>query len=68
METVDIEQLASMLQRVGLRPSAKEMERLRSLVEHYKERLRVLHSVEVGEDGVAGVFRAEWTSEKETTP
>lgn len=56
MENMPEEGLRLLLERAGLELSQVEIERLRPLYEEYLRRLKVLHSVDLQDEEVAGVF------------
>ena len=57
MAELTTEHVGFLLERAGLNLPKEEVERLRYLFEPYMERLEELHSVDVGEDEVASVYR-----------
>jgi hypothetical protein len=52
--------LTAVLQREGLEPMAGDLEQFSEIIELYVENLRQLHSVSLGSDELAPVFRPEW--------
>jgi hypothetical protein len=52
--------LIAVLQREGLEPQAGDLEQFSKIIELYVENLRQLHSVNLGSDELAPVFRPEW--------
>ena len=60
MERLTPESLAFLLERAGLKPPEGDMERLRPLIEKYMESLKVLHSINLGDEESALIFRPEW--------
>ena len=52
--------LIAVLQREGLEPMAGDLEQFSEIIELYVENLRQLHSVNLGSDELAPVFRPEW--------
>ncbi len=61
MAQLSTEQVSFLLERAGLNLPKDEVERLRYLFEPYLERAKELHSVDVGEEEVASVYRANLT-------
>jgi hypothetical protein len=53
--------LTALLAREGLRPKAGDLQEFEKIIELYVENLRQLHSVDLGADEIAPVFRPEWT-------
>lgn len=52
--------LTAVLRREGLEPQAGDLEQFSEIIELYVENLRQLHSVNLGSDELAPVFRPEW--------
>lgn len=55
------EHLMAVLKREGLQPRPGELEQFSEIIELYVENLKQLHSVNLGADELAPVFRPEWT-------
>jgi hypothetical protein len=55
MDKLIDQSLNALLAREGLEPKEGDF------IELYMENLRTLHSVDLGSEEVAGVFRPEWT-------
>ena len=54
--------LLALLRREGLEPKAGDMEQFGEIIELYVGNLKELHSVNLGADEPAPVFRADWTN------
>ncbi len=52
--------LTALLQREGLEPKNGDLELFGEIIELYAENLRQLHSVNLGSEELAPVFRPEW--------
>ena len=52
--------LRALLSKEGLEPKEGDLERFGPLLERYVETLRVLRSVEVGDEEIAGTFHPAW--------
>ena len=52
--------LTAVLQREGLEPQAGDLDEFSEIIELYVENLRQLHSVNLGSEELAPVFRPEW--------
>ena len=46
--------------REGLQPKEGDLEEFAKIIELYMGNLKTLHSVDLGAEEVAGVFRPEW--------
>ena len=55
------ENLIAILKREGLEPKAGDLEQFSEIIELYMENLKQLHSVNLGSEELAPVFRPEWT-------
>jgi hypothetical protein len=53
--------LNGLLAREGLEPREGDLEEFAKIIELYMANLKTLHSVDLGAEEVAGVFRPEWT-------
>jgi|SRR5687767_1716017 hypothetical protein len=62
MDKVIEENLMAVLKREGLQPMPGDLEQFSSIIELYMENLKQLHSVNLGADELAPVFRPDWTS------
>jgi hypothetical protein len=62
MEKKIIEQsLIAQLAREGLEPRPGDLEEFAKIIELYLDNLKTLHSVNLGAEELASVFRPEWT-------
>jgi hypothetical protein len=52
--------LRALLSKEGLEPREGDLERFGPLIERYMETLKVLRSVEVGDEEIAGTFDPAW--------
>lgn len=52
--------LKAVLQREGLEPKPGDMEQFSKIIELYVGNLKQLHSVDLGAEELAPVFRPEW--------
>lgn len=52
--------LTAVLRREGLEPQAGDLEQFSEIIELYVENLRQLHSINLGSEELAPVFRPEW--------
>ena len=52
--------LTAVLQREGLVPKAGDLEQFSGIIELYVGNLKQLHSVNLGSEELAPVFRPEW--------
>ena len=55
------ENLLAVLRREGLEAKAGDLEDFAKIIELYVENLKQLHSVDLGSEELAPVFRPEWT-------
>lgn len=62
MDKVVEQSLNALLAREGLEPRHGDLQEFARIIELYVETLKTLHSVDLGAEEVAGVFRPEWTS------
>ena len=62
MDKLIEENLLAVLKREGLEPREGDLEQFAKIIELYMGNLKTLHSVDLGAEEVAGVFRPEWTS------
>jgi len=53
--------LHALLAREGLQPKEGDLEEFTKIIELYMVNLKTLHSVDLGAEEIAGVFRPEWT-------
>ncbi len=61
MDKLIEQSLNALLAREGLEPRAGDLEEFAKIIELYIGNLKTLHSVDLGAEEVAGVFRPEWT-------
>jgi hypothetical protein len=61
MDKLIEENLLAILKREGLEPREGDLEQFAKIIELYIENLKQLHSVNLGADELAPVFRPEWT-------
>ncbi len=61
MEKLIEQSLLALLAREGLEPKEGDLEEFSKIIELYMATLKTLHSVNLGAEEVAGVFRPEWT-------
>jgi hypothetical protein len=61
MNKLIVEHLMAVLKREGLHPRPGDLEQFSEIIELYVENLKQLHSVNLGADELAPVFRPEWT-------
>ena len=54
--------LVVLLAKEGLEPKEGDLEEFAMIIELYVRNLKTLHSVSLGSEEVAGVFRPEWTA------
>jgi hypothetical protein len=55
------ENLIAVLKRQGLEPKPGDLEQFAEIIDLYVENLKQLHSVNLGAEELAPVFRPEWT-------
>lgn len=56
MEKQPADDLRQLLARAGLNPTAQDFEKLKSQYQQTRERLKLLHAADIGQDVIAGVF------------
>ena len=61
MDKVIEQSLMAQLAREGLEPRAGDLEEFAKIIELYLDNLKTLHSVNLGAEELAPVFRPEWT-------
>jgi hypothetical protein len=61
MDKIIEDNLRAMLKREGLEPKPGDLDEFSKIIELYVENLKQLHSVNLGSDELAPVFRPEWT-------
>jgi len=61
MDKLIEQSLRALLAREGLEPNEGDLEQFAGIIELYMENLRQLHSVNLGAEELAPVFRPEWT-------
>ena len=61
MNKLIVEHLMAVLKREGLQPRPGDLEQFSEIIELYVENLKQLHSVNLGADELAPVFRPERT-------
>ncbi len=61
MDKLIEENLLAVLKREGLEPTEGDLEQFAKIIELYMENLKQLHSVNLGAEELAPVFRPEWT-------
>ena len=61
MEKIIEQSLIAQLAREGLEPRPGDLEEFAKIIELYLDNLKTLHSVNLGADELAPVFRPEWT-------
>ena len=61
MDKLIEQSLNALLVREGLQPKEGDLEEFAKIIELYVSTLKTLHSVDLGAEEVAGVFRPEWT-------
>ena len=61
MEKIIEQSLMAQLAREGLEPRAGDLEEFAKIIELYLDNLKTLHSVNLGAEELAPVFRPEWT-------
>ena len=63
MEKIIEQSLIAQLARENLEPRPGDLEEFAKIIELYVENLKTLHSVNLGAEELAPVFRPEWTRE-----
>ena len=61
MEKIIEQSLMAQLAREGLDPRPGDLEEFAKIIELYLDNLKTLHSVNLGGEELAPVFRPEWT-------
>lgn len=61
MEKLTEQSLAALLARAGLEPREGDLERFGNLIDRYMASLKVLHSVDLGDEEIAPTFHPENT-------
>ena len=61
MEKIIEQSLIAQLARENLEPRPGDLEEFAKIIELYVENLKTLHSVNLGAEELAPVFRPEWT-------
>lgn len=61
MEKIIEQSLMAQLAREGLEPRPGDLEEFAKIIDLYLDNLKTLHSVNLGAEELAPVFRPEWT-------
>jgi hypothetical protein len=61
MQKIIEQSLMAQLAREGLEPRPGDLEEFAKIIELYLDNLKTLHSVNLGSEELAPVFRPEWT-------
>jgi hypothetical protein len=61
MEKIVEQSLMAQLAREGLEPKSGDIEEFAKIIELYVDNLKTLHSVNLGSEEFAPVFRPDWT-------
>lgn len=61
MEKILEQSLTALLAREGLEPKEGDLEQFSKIIELYMSTLKTLHSVNLGDEEIAPVFKPEWT-------
>jgi hypothetical protein len=61
MDKVIEQSLTAALAREGLQPKEGDLKEFEKIIELYVGNLKQLHSINLGADEIAPVFRPEWT-------
>jgi len=61
MDKIIEQSLMAQLAREGLEPRQDDLEEFAKIIELYLDNLKTLHSVNLGAEELAPVFRPEWT-------
>ncbi len=61
MEKLTEKTLAALLAQAGLEPKEGDLERFSQLIDTYMATLKVLHSVDLGDEEIAPTFHPEWS-------
>jgi hypothetical protein len=62
MDKLIEQSLNALLAREGLEAKEGDLQGFTKIIELYMDNLKTLHSVDLGAEEVAGVFRPEWTA------
>jgi hypothetical protein len=62
MDRLIEQSLTALLAREGLQPKEGDLKEFEKIIELYMGNLKQLHSVNLGNEELAPVFRPEWTS------
>ena len=60
MEKILEQSLTALLAREGLEPKEGDLEQFSKIIELYMSTLKTLHSVNLGDEEIAPVFKPEW--------
>jgi hypothetical protein len=60
MEKFTEQRLATLLAEAGLEPREGDLERFSKIIDGYVATLKMLHSVDLGDEEIAPVFHADW--------
>ncbi|HEX9143361.1 MAG TPA: hypothetical protein VGA09_03750 [Candidatus Binatia bacterium] len=60
MEKLLEQSLTALLAREGLEPKEGDLEQFSKIIELYMATLKTLHSVNLGDEEIAPVFKPEW--------
>jgi hypothetical protein len=61
MDKLIEQSLTALLAREGVEPKAGDLEQFSEIIELYLSTLKTLHSINLGAEELAPVFRPEWT-------
>lgn len=61
MEKIIEQSLMAQLAREGLEPRPGDLEEFATIIDLYVDNLKTLHSVNLGSEELAPVFRPDWT-------
>jgi hypothetical protein len=62
MDKLIEQSLTALLAREGLQPKEGDLEEFEKIIELYVGNLKQLHSINLGADEIAPVFKPEWTA------
>jgi hypothetical protein len=62
MDKLIEQSLTALFGREGLEPKEGDLEQFAKIIELYMENLKTLHSVNLGAEELAPVFRLEWSA------
>lgn len=65
MDKLIEQNLIAVLKREGLEPKEGDLNQFSKIIELYVENLKQLHSVDLGAEELAPVFRPEWTNKQD---